>query len=710
MASSVVTTSSSGVSCKGKGKGKQRIKAWLRKWLPVILVYVPYFVALTWTSLHPVISVITGEMKCRGSYIDENALEVGYFGHNQHHAHSNHQIYNTNTKLRTKNLETRRGGLCEALTHIGSSIPCRNQPFPKSHSMSLDVAKIVPPAAPVRPTEAILLVVRNPACPVGMDDDDGSSDMSSSPWWTNSKTQSSSFHSNMLQLMTRLQDPSECPWLAKTIYVISPITSACGDDSSISSSGVVANHSNDGTDWLADSVELFFQMSSSGNTNHHPNRLSLSSWVGSDRIRQVLVLDIHNNDSGASASDNDKQEELRLLVQGRRGALPNLDLVFVTLSALAKFAFLQDNHGDVTVSLHSYSSRVKQWGAFLDQYIMTSLLRIGSTTTRAWKQYLMEGANMVAFATQMALGPLPPHSAALDRGIDSLTLSGQMPHVGHPRGGQRQRHVQGQEDDENGRLLCLALEQLIRAFGNLHERLHHSITQYLLPSPSKFVSHSEYLIPSILLLIPLMVRILHLLLWDIRVFCFRQTIQLATACTLLVIVWLLFQNIIVGDNNDGKSSTSLVVLLNAGYSVIYGITLLWLYRCRGSNMNDSRKEEGEDNKEEKVEQIQKSIQCLACLLALYLHVPIMMAHVSLFYPSAAFWTPLLAFPNHHRSPKRRQQQRQQRGWITPVTSLLFLFATWPPIYLVPKIFSTYTLYISIVYTPLHLILTSLWLL
>merc|ERR1712091_434335 len=37
----------------------------------------PYLAGLAWFLLHPLASVVTGELKCRGAFIDENSLEPG---------------------------------------------------------------------------------------------------------------------------------------------------------------------------------------------------------------------------------------------------------------------------------------------------------------------------------------------------------------------------------------------------------------------------------------------------------------------------------------------------------------------------------------------------------------------------------------------------------------------------------------------------------
>eukprot|EP00539_Tryblionella_compressa_P019892 CAMPEP_0178860832 /NCGR_PEP_ID=MMETSP0747-20121128/1952_1 /TAXON_ID=913974 /ORGANISM="Nitzschia punctata, Strain CCMP561" /LENGTH=83 /DNA_ID=CAMNT_0020527309 /DNA_START=595 /DNA_END=843 /DNA_ORIENTATION=+ len=48
-----------------------------RKRLRRPLLLLPYIVGIAWTCVHPILSVVTGETKCRGWFIDESSLELG---------------------------------------------------------------------------------------------------------------------------------------------------------------------------------------------------------------------------------------------------------------------------------------------------------------------------------------------------------------------------------------------------------------------------------------------------------------------------------------------------------------------------------------------------------------------------------------------------------------------------------------------------------
>ena len=47
-----------------------------RKKVPSLVYILPYVIGMAWTILHPLLSIVTGEPKCRGAYIDENGLDV----------------------------------------------------------------------------------------------------------------------------------------------------------------------------------------------------------------------------------------------------------------------------------------------------------------------------------------------------------------------------------------------------------------------------------------------------------------------------------------------------------------------------------------------------------------------------------------------------------------------------------------------------------
>ena len=97
---------------------------------------------------------------------------------------------------------------------------------------------------------------------------------------------------------------------------------------------------------------------------------------------------------------------------------------------------------------------------------------------------------------------------------------------------------------------------------------------------------------------------------------------------------------------------------------------------------------------------QRCIQFVSCLLATYIHIGIAFGHVSLAYPSALVWTPLLAFPTYNY---RQQDIDKRLGMISFYSKIIVFVITNPFAFLVPYVFPTYTPYVRYVYIPLHML-------
>jgi len=279
---------------------------------------------------------------------------------------------------------------------------------------------------------------------------------------------------------------------------------------------------------------------------------------------------------------------------------------------------------------------------------------------------------MLSFMTSLVIGPFPPHAPFLDRGIDSLTV---------------RFRLHNTQDNHMHTTQQLALT--LRMLSGLHETLHHSVTQYLLPSKDKFVSNGEYIYPTLLLLLPMALRVLLIVLMkdgDNAVLrCWREVTTLATVCWggVSLPLWLL-----MGEDHIDHSNTI--------YSVLYLVALLLLYYVMVVRSSPSS---------HTLHDTAESVQCFAALLSVYLHVPLALAHVSLAIPSALLWSPLLAFPAYY---KKRSQQ--SLGFLTRGWCLLLWAITWPPTGLAAVFGGRYTMYLTWVYTPLHLMFATLCLL
>lgn len=212
-----------------------------------------------------------------------------------------------------------------------------------------------------------------------------------------------------------------------------------------------------------------------------------------------------------------------------------------------------------------------------------------------------------------------PHASALSHGIDSITIRAQI-------------NRSNPSEIQIGfiALTARAVEHLVRGLSNLSERLHHNVNQYILPNGNNFVSFSEYIVPSILVLIPLVVRFFLLLLVDIRVFRFNIIFisLIGTGIVSLVFYISDFEGIIQSALSIHKI---LLFLFYVTSLVIVRFIISKSYFCN-LNGNDIEKS--------------KHIQMIACLLSIYIYVPISLFHVSLAIIPSVFLVPLLAFPLH----------------------------------------------------------------
>ena len=616
------------------------------KKLRAIHLAVPYAIGIAWFLLHPIVSVVTGELKCRGSFIDESALEPGNLrvapyptdraGLPRLHGHG-----------RAQGQVRQGGGLCAAISSASTLrspfVSTRNQRGDQETSgergelmskgnvachehnvaasaaanggglSSFDVVKIEP-SSPAVSSEAVVLVVNPP--------------QSNGDW------SSSDIHLYFLALIGRLADPNSTPWLSKTVLMVAPRINNLG----------LANDATSTDDILVETIEAF--LNSIGLGERVVNRLPSS--FSSKTLRQLLVVETDSTSAPLSPAFN--APKIRILPQGRRGVLPNLDFVFALEKTFGGGTILNDN----SISMHQRNET--DWITAIDKF--RNFLPQG----QYFQQWLSDLLRMIAFSGDMIIGPHPPHAAALDRGIDAVTIRLSLP----------------SQQAAGGAELVQKLEQALRALCNLHERLHHSVTQYLLPSDKKFVSNGEYTYPTVLVMLPLAARAASLALVDIESFSLGIAALISSICFgLAACVWGVISGFGLGAlNNSG--------LINALIAGAYMLGILGI----NTVLNDC------DEKD------RRSIQFVACLFAVYTHVPIALAHASLAIPSALLWTPLLAFPTLI-GDKRTTFQR-----ILPA---LILFATWPPVCLVPRVLSEYTTYVSAVYIPLHLFFASMWL-
>lgn len=302
-----------------------------------------------------------------------------------------------------------------------------------------------------------------------------------------------------------------------------------------------------------------------------------------------------------------------------------------------------------------------------------------------------------------------PHASALQHGIDSLTI---------------QVHIPNKKENTNTSTSSSAsasstihphyadftrcLEHLLRSISNLHERLHHSVSQYLLPSPTKFVSHGEYIYPGLLISLPMVIRAAILALRDIKRF---QVMFVG-----YILAWVGLDSFGIGivcvatshhqREKDAENTTNHEWMMKTVYFLSYAMIIFAMLTGRDGHQKGPsvRKVADEDVHYE----CQKSLRFFLCLIGVYLHAPLLLANYSLGLPSAVFWSPLLGTIVLSPSVRAFLSRNRAISLLLKIVGGMFLIATSPPVLLVPRIFPSYTIYILGVYTPLHLLLVVLW--
>ncbi|CAB9510890.1 glycosylphosphatidylinositol anchor attachment protein 1 homolog (yeast) [Seminavis robusta] len=454
----------------------------------------------------------------------------------------------------------------------------------------------------------------------------------------------SPLHVTLLDLMRRLGSAESVPWLSKTILLVSPTT-------------------NDYNQYSLNDVTYFFLEAYMGSLET-PQQVwwiePLPTRWSNAMIRNLIVL---TNPQPATGD----ADEIRILAQGRNGILPNMDLVNAAmtvfrrppLSSSSKQRRIHEQTKTVLL-MHPYE-------AWEQQQQLDNLPK----PIQEWAHQL---GNLVLFCHALFQGPLAPHALALERGIDAISIQG--------------RHASDQTQFVAN--LVHKLELTLRALSNLHERLHHSTPLYLLPSPTTFVKHEEYLVPNLLLLIPMVLRAASLGLLDIRRFDWNVITWMVT---LVVGATVVMDALVASTTSTTMGQEHPRTLRNTLWCIIYAFCAGILYQKVNNNNNSQRKTNHRHN-----DSI-RSAQLIVCLMTIYAHVPICFQNVSLSYPSAAFWTPMIAFA----------EWNQDKRWLWGAMAVWIILA-WPPTWLLNAVFEDayYTTYIGYLYFPLHLALFLSW--
>jgi len=588
-----------------------------------VLIFASFFIGFLWFLIHPLISVSTGELKCRGLYIDENSLLSGNF-----------DVKDYANEMKITDFSSEKS-VCSTIAPSRSNIMCvRHQNF--------DLIKIVPLSSPTEPTEAIALTISPPYQFTESKKEFG---------WTES-----TFHRSILNLIHRLSDPTQSPWLAKSVFIVVPIIRNETEFLNIES-----------YDQLMEDTVINFLTSYLGhNLESLPHRITFPI------LRNVVVINLHQNvDNTLQASPI----EIKILPQGRRGLLPNLDLV----SAIAELFSLHARSKTTSVSFHPNQHQFEEKLMYLSTFLPLHFL--SKQHTSLFEKYVKDLSGMISFAISLAVGPYPPHAKFLEHGIDSLTIQ-----------------IDTTNDEQNAKLPSLLtpeIESIVRMLSSLHERLHHSVTQYLLPSSTTFVSNGEYTLSSILLLLPFLIRPISIIIDFSMKESKEAKLGFLTVAKVACIAWglvslpLYVVQMFLASRKDTRERQ----IMSSIYIAIYFIAFFLAIKVLPVFTKQS------------TIGLKKNMQCFCCLMTLYSHVPLALAHVSLAVPSILFWCPLFAFPfppNSFKSAISREKK------LISVMKILIVFIIWlislPPFKIIEWFKGTYTIYLIWIFTPSHFLL------
>eukprot|EP00970_Alexandrium_tamarense_P020815 scaffold15725_cov297-Alexandrium_tamarense.AAC.2 len=243
----------------------------INRLLPYLLT-VPYIIGVLWTTLHPIVSVITGELKCRGSYIDENGLDV------HRHRVTSYPLQRVELPLllggTDKLSATRyRNGMCASIISkripISPSIECYHHRA--TDAIAFDIVRILPAMGPIiESAEAIVIVVGEQDTQHRLEEDK-TYDNANGDWYDRSDMNASIMH-----MIQKLGNKETCPWLTKNVFIVSPVLHE----------GNAPIEKGSSTD-LADAVDAFIA-SYTGSTNS--NVRPLPPDFSYPMIRSLLVL------------------------------------------------------------------------------------------------------------------------------------------------------------------------------------------------------------------------------------------------------------------------------------------------------------------------------------------------------------------------------------------------------------------------------------
>ncbi|CEG42811.1 uncharacterized protein PHALS_13056 [Plasmopara halstedii] len=412
-----------------------------------------YILGILWLLLHPAITITTGELKCRGTYISENALLIDLMEAraSQEEAHIAHLFHKELLELPNLSRTGCRNNCSHVVDWIGTKLRSLDRVEAYTHVYQTDelsntrtnVYGLLRASPLADGKESIVLVThyRN----VGADSGD---------------------YSSLSLGLALLKYLAKAKWLAKDVILL------VADDGDM-----------DGKEGFSPGTEAWLQA-------YHVDPVE-SGVHGTLPMRAGVIRAAINLET---LTNSRLVNSVGIYTAGMHGQLPNLDLVNTAVRALRR------HHIPTLLNRADTEHDLQKKG-----FVSTTLEYVSSVCEKytplelreSVRKYLINLRGMLYFMTTLATGPSGPHANFISYNIDSITLS------------LTQRSTL-KDRSLSTRDVLRSIEMVVRAMSNLEEKLHQSFFLYVLPTTLTFVSVGEYIYAVLLVSSPAMVHILYL--------------------------------------------------------------------------------------------------------------------------------------------------------------------------------------------------------
>ncbi|KAE9003499.1 hypothetical protein PR003_g17936 [Phytophthora rubi] len=455
-----------------------------------------YVLGLIWLLLHPAVTVTTGELKCRGTYMSENALLIDLM-----EARASHQEANSARGFHEQLLqlpELPAGGCGDNCSLVVDWIDAQLRGLDRVEAYS----QVFRAEGGATPRTNVYGVLR--ASPLA----DGKEAIVLVTHYRNVGKDSGDYSGLSLGLAL-LKYLARAKWLAKDVILLA------ADD------GVL-----DGSDGYAPGTEAWLRA-------YHLDPVE-SGLQGALPMRAGVIRAAVNLETMLNTKE---VGSVGIYTAGMNGQLPNLDLVNTAVRAFRQHQIptILDRADAEEGGDRNHQGYVSSGIDFISTL---SEKHAPEEYKQGARNYLANLKRMLHFMTTLASGPSGPHANFISYNIDSITLS-------------LTKSAALNDRSLSTREILRSIEMVVRALSNLEEKLHQSFFLYVLPSTTTFVSVGEYYYTVALAISPAIAHLLYLA---------NKTsgMRVAFALTVVIVVEALCALLLVGVCRYFTSPTALL--------------------------------------------------------------------------------------------------------------------------------------------------------